>query len=129
LLRVTELSGLKAFVDADPKGFDLQVGEGGQRLSGGQRQAVAIARAMVGDPPILLLDEPSGSLDHSSEEHFKRSLAKASAGKTVVMVTHRTSLLELANRIVVLDGGRVVADGAKETVIEALRQGKIRGAS
>lgn len=129
LLRVTEISGLKAFVDAHPEGFDLQVGEGGQRLSGGQRQAVAIARAMVGDPPILLLDEPSGSLDHSSEEHFKRSLAKAAEGKTVIMVTHRTSLLEQANRIVVLDGGRVVADGAKETVIEALRQGKIRGAS
>lgn len=129
LLRVTEISGLKAFVDAHPEGFDLQVGEGGQRLSGGQRQAVAIARAMVDDPPILLLDEPSGSLDHSSEEHFKRNLARAAQGKTVVMVTHRTSLLELANRIVVLDGGRVVADGAKDTVIEALRQGKIRGAS
>ena len=129
LLRVTELSGLKPFVDASPEGFDLQVGERGQRLSGGQRQSVAIARAMVGDPPILLLDEPTGSLDHSSEEHFKRSLARAAEGKTVVMVTHRTALLELAHRIVVLDGGRVVADGAKETVIEALRQGKIRGAS
>lgn len=129
LLRVTELSGLKQYVDAHPDGFDLQIGERGQRLSGGQRQAVAIARAMVGDPPILLLDEPTGSLDHSSEEHFKRSLGRAAEGKTVVMVTHRTSLLELANRIVVLDGGRVVADGAKETVIEALRQGKIRGAS
>lgn len=129
LLRVTELSGLKPFVDAQPDGFDLQIGERGQRLSGGQRQALAIARAMVGDPPILLLDEPTGSLDHSSEEHFKRSLARASAGKTLVMVTHRTSLLELANRIIVLDGGRIVADGPKETVVEALRQGKIRGAS
>jgi len=129
LLRVAELSGLKSFIDAHPDGFDLQVGERGQRLSGGQRQSVAIARAMVGDPPILLLDEPTGSLDHSSEEHFKRSLAQASVGKTVIMVTHRTALLELAGRIVVLDGGRVVADGAKETVIEALRQGKIRGAS
>ncbi|WP_372983290.1 ATP-binding cassette domain-containing protein, partial [Marinobacter sediminum] len=129
LLRVAELSGLNAYVNAHPEGFDLQIGERGQRLSGGQRQAVAIARAMVGDPPILLLDEPSGSLDHSSEENFKRQLARAAEGKTVVMVTHRTSLLELANRIVVLDGGRVVADGAKETVIEALRQGKIRGAS
>lgn len=128
LLRVTELSGLKPFIDAHPDGFNLQVGERGQRLSGGQRQAVAIARAMVGDPPILLLDEPTGSLDHSSEEHFKSSLARAGEGKTVVMVTHRTSLLELADRIVVLDAGRVVADGAKDTVIQALRQGKIRGA-
>ncbi|MDO6822467.1 type I secretion system permease/ATPase [Marinobacter sp. 1_MG-2023] len=129
LLRVAELSGLKQYIDSHPDGFDLQVGERGQRLSGGQRQSVAIARAMVGDPPILLLDEPTGSLDHSSEEHFKRSLAKAAEGKTVVMVTHRTALLELADRIVVLDAGRVVADGAKATVIEALRQGKIRGAS
>ncbi len=129
LLRVTELSGLKPFVDAQADGFDLQVGERGQRLSGGQRQALAIARAMVGDPSILLLDEPTGSLDHSSEEHFKRSLGQATAGKTLVMVTHRTSLLELATRIIVLDGGRIVADGPKETVIEALRQGKIRGAS
>ena len=129
LLRVTELSGLKSFVDAQPDGFDLQVGERGQRLSGGQRQALAIARAMVGDPAILLLDEPTGSLDHSSEEHFKRSLAKAAENKTLLMVTHRTSLLELADRIIVLDGGRIVADGPKATVVEALRQGKIRGAS
>ncbi|PCM44485.1 type I secretion system permease/ATPase [Marinobacter sp. ANT_B65] len=129
LLRVAELGGLKQYIDAHPDGFDLQIGERGQRLSGGQRQSLAIARAMIGDPPILLLDEPTGALDHSSEEHFKRSLARAAKGKTVVMVTHRTSLLELADRIVVLDGGRIVADGAKDAVIEALRQGKIRGAS
>ena len=103
----------------------MMVGERGESLSGGQRQGVAIARAVIADPPIILLDEPTGSMDHSSEEEIKRQLASFAMGKTMIVVTHRTSLLELVNRIIVVDGGKIVADGPKQQVVEALRQGRI----
>ncbi|MFY0990708.1 type I secretion system permease/ATPase [Halomonas sp. C05BenzN] len=125
LLRAIELSGLQGLVNAHPHGVDLQVGERGQSLSGGQRQAVAIARALVHDPQILLLDEPTSSMDHASEEAFKASLKAYAHGKTMVVVTHRTSLLSLVDRIVVIDAGKVVADGPRDKVVEALRKGQI----
>ncbi|NLC20457.1 MAG: ATP-binding cassette domain-containing protein, partial [Halomonadaceae bacterium] len=125
LLRAIKLSGLDSLVNAHPHGVDLQVGERGQMLSGGQRQAVAIARAMVHDPQILLLDEPTSSMDHASEEAFKASLKAYSHGKTLIVVTHRTSLLALVERIIVIDAGKVVADGPRDKVVEALRKGQI----
>ncbi|WP_246007415.1 type I secretion system permease/ATPase [Halomonas nitroreducens] len=125
LLRAIELSGLEGLVNGHPQGVDLNVGERGQRLSGGQRQAVAIARALVHDPQVLLLDEPSSSMDHSTEEAFKARLKHYAQGKTMVVVTHRTSLLSLVDRIVVIDAGRVVADGPRDKVVEALRKGQI----
>jgi len=125
LLRAIKLSGLDGLVNAHPHGVDLQVGERGQMLSGGQRQAVAIARAMVHDPQILLLDEPTSSMDHASEEAFKANLKAYSHGKTLIVVTHRTSLLALVDRIIVIDAGKVVADGPRDKVVEALRKGQI----
>jgi ATP-binding cassette subfamily C protein LapB len=112
-----------------PSGLAMPVGEHGQLLSGGQRQSVTIARALLNDPAVLLFDEPTGSMDHSSEEDFKRNIAEYSQGKTLLVITHRTSLLELVNRIIVIDAGKIVADGAKEQVVEALRQGRIGRAS
>nr|WP_229800865.1 type I secretion system permease/ATPase [Halomonas hamiltonii] len=129
LLRALELAGLEALVNGHPHGVDLQVGERGQALSGGQKQAVAIARALVQDPPILLLDEPTSSMDNASEEAFKANLTRMSAGKTILVVTHRTSLLSLVDRIIVMDAGKVVADGPRDTVVEALRKGQIGRAS
>lgn len=129
LLNAVKLSGLEELVNAHPSGVDLQVGERGQRLSGGQRQAVAIARALVHDPRIVLLDEPSSSMDQASEEALKANLKHFTAGKTLVVVTHRTSLLSLVDRIIVVDGGKVVADGARDKVIEALKKGQIGRAS
>ncbi|MDI5984394.1 type I secretion system permease/ATPase [Halomonas sp. M4R5S39] len=125
LLRAIELAGLESLVNSHPHGVDLQVGERGQSLSGGQRQAVAIARALVHDPQILLLDEPTSSMDHASEETFKASLKAYAHGKTMIVVTHRTSLLSLVDRIVVIDAGKVVADGPRDKVVEALRKGQI----
>ncbi len=125
LLRAIKLSGLESLVNAHPHGVDLQVGERGQMLSGGQRQAVAIARALVHDPQILLLDEPTSSMDHASEESFKANLKQYAHGKTLLVVTHRTSLLSLVDRIIVIDGGKVVADGPRDQVVEALRKGQI----
>jgi len=125
VLRAAEVGGILEFVNNHPKGFDMTVGERGESLSGGQRQAVAIARSTINDPPILLMDEPTGSMDHSSEEEIKQRLRTYAAGKTLIVVTHRTSLLELVERIIVIDGGKVVADGPKSQVVEALRQGRI----
>jgi ATP-binding cassette subfamily C protein LapB len=103
----------------------MMIGERGESLSGGQRQRVAVGRALIGEPPILLLDEPTGSMDHSSEEEIKAQLRAYAEGKTMMIITHRTSLLELVDRIIVIDSGRIVADGAKAQVVEALRQGRI----
>lgn len=129
LLKACEISGLAPLVNSHPQGVDLPVGEHGQRLSGGQRQAVAIARAVVGDPQILLLDEPTSAMDHASEEAFKKRLAEYAEAKTLVVVTHRTSLLALVERIVVIDAGKVVADGPKDKVMAALRSGQVGRAS
>ena len=97
-------------------------------LSGGQRQAIAIARALVTDPPILILDEPTSSMDNRSEESFKQRLKEILPGKTLVLITHRASLLTLVDRLIVVDGGKVVADGQKDKVLQALSSGKIRTA-
>lgn len=129
ILEAVRLSGLTEFVNQHPMGLAMPVGEHGQLLSGGQRQSVSIARALLNDPPILLMDEPTGSMDHTSEEEFKRNLMQFAAHKTLLVITHRTSLLELVNRIIVIDGGKIVADGPKDQVVEALRQGRIGRAS
>ncbi|TVQ69633.1 MAG: type I secretion system permease/ATPase [Chromatiaceae bacterium] len=125
LLAAIRLSGLEALVNAHPKGVDLSVGEQGQALSGGQRQAVAIARALVNDPRILLLDEPTSAMDHASEEAFKQRLKAYAAPRTLVIVTHRTALLPLVDRVIVMDAGSVVADGPRDQVLEAMRNGQV----
>ena len=125
IIRSAEMGGILSLVNQHPQGFEMLIGERGESLSGGQRQGVAIARAVINDPPIMLLDEPTSSMDHSSEEDIKRRLADYAQGKTVVLISHRTSLLDLADRIIVMDGGRIMADGPKDQVITALRQGRI----
>lgn len=126
IVRAAERSGVATFVNRHPLGFDMPVGEHGSMLSGGQRQAVALARALVQDAPVLLLDEPTGSMDNSSEEHIKRELAGVVQDKTLILITHRASLLELVERVIVVDAGKVVADGPKAQVLEALRAGRIK---
>jgi len=125
VLQAAEICGLLDFVNSHPQGFDMLVGERGESLSGGQRQRVAVGRALIGEPPVLLLDEPTGSMDHSSEEDIKTRLRTYTQGKTMIVITHRTSLLELVDRIIVVDSGKIVADGPKAQVVEALRQGRI----
>jgi len=127
MLRAADIAGVSAFAGLHPRGFDMQLGERGEGLSGGQRQGVALARALLLDPPVVLLDEPSSSMDNSTEERLKHQLAAALEHRTVVLVTHRASLLALVDRLLVLDGGRLIADGPKELVLEALRAGKLRG--
>lgn len=125
MLEVAELSGVSELARQHPQGFDRPVGERGQLLSGGQRQAVLLARAMLLDPPILLLDEPTSAMDNTSEEILRNRLQSWAQGKTMLLITHRASMLSLVDRLVVLDNGHIVADGPKASVIEALRKGRV----
>ncbi|MCB6184414.1 type I secretion system permease/ATPase [Leeia sp. TBRC 13508] len=126
VLLAADLAGVSEFAYAHPSGFDMVIGERGESLSGGQRQSVAVARALLNDPPILILDEPTNGMDHTSEERLKGRLKEVLASrKTMLLVTHRTALLDLAERLIVIDGGQIVADGPKAQVVEALQQGRV----
>ncbi len=125
LVTAAERAGLTEFVNRHPRGFDMLVSERGESLSGGQRRCVAVARALIHEPNLMIMDEPTGSMDHSTEALVKAHLKAYSQGRTLVVVTHRNSLLELVDRIIVMDGGKVVADGPRDGVIAALREGRI----
>lgn len=129
ILRAATLAGVTEFVRTHPAGFGMPVGERGMALSGGQRQAVVIARALLHDPEILIMDEPSSNMDNSAEYNLKKRLASIIAGKTLILVTHRMSMLDLVDRLVVLDHGKVVADGPKDKVLEALASEQVRTAA
>jgi ATP-binding cassette subfamily C protein LapB len=126
VLAAAEIAGVTQFTNRHPAGFDMPVGERGASLSGGQRQSVAVARALLLSPPVYILDEPTNSMDNSSEEAFKQRFAGQLPHRTLILVTHRASLLTLVDRLIVMDGGRIVADGPKEQVLEALKQGQIK---
>lgn len=125
ILHAAEIAGVTDFAHLHPKGFDMLIGERGESLSGGQRQAVGIARAVLNDAPILLLDEPSSAMDHQSEDALKTRLRRFCVGKTMLLATHRSSLLDLADRLIVIDAGRIMADGPKAEVVQALQSGRI----
>ncbi len=125
MLRAASIAGVDEHLLRHPLGFDLPVGERGEALSGGQRQAIALARALVTDAPILVLDEPTHSMDQSSEERFKIRLLRELGDRTLLVITHRESLLTLVDTLLVVDGGRVVAFGAKDKVLAALAAGKV----
>ena len=129
VLAAAEVAGLNEYVNRHPRGFDMPVGERGESLSGGQRQAVGIARAVLHNAPLLLLDEPSSAMDFSTEATVTQRLAAFAQGKTVLLVTHRTSLLSLIDRVIVIDNGRVVADGPRERIMQALQSGRIAKAA
>jgi ATP-binding cassette subfamily C protein LapB len=121
-LQVARLTGLDAIAARHPRGFDMPIGEAGQGLSGGQRQLVALARCLLLRPRVLLMDEPTSSMDLQTEQYFLRRMALATQGQTVIVATHRLSVLELVERIVVIDGeGKVFADGPRDTVLDSLR--------
>ncbi len=124
LAQVSRVTGLDRLISAHPQGWDLGVGEMGGLLSGGQRQMVALARALVHQPDVLLMDEPTSSMDAQSELAFLRQLRDAAPHCTLVVVTHRPAVLELVQRIVVVDNGRIVMDGPRDAVLAALSGAK-----
>ena len=107
-----------------PDGYETMLTEGGKGLSGGQRQAICIARAFVGDPQIIIMDEPSSAMDSGSEQQLLKDLQTRLKDKTLILITHRGTLLSLVDRVVVFDSGRIVADGPKEKVLQAAQQAK-----
>jgi subfamily B ATP-binding cassette protein MsbA len=119
--RAAEAANALEFIRAQPDGFDTVVGDRGIRLSGGQRQRIAIARAILKDAPILILDEATSALDTESEWLIQAALQKLMSGRTTIVIAHRLSTVEHCDRIVVLDGGRVVEEGTHAGLIA--RQG------
>ena len=105
-----------------PDGYETALSEGGKGLSGGQRQAICIARAFVGDPQIVIMDEPSSAMDSGSEQQLLKDLQVRLKDKTLILITHRGTLLSLVDRVVVFDSGRIVADGPKDKVLQAVTQ-------
>lgn len=122
LLRAATIAGVTDFIKNNPAGFNLQVGERGLALSGGQRQAITIARTLLLDPDIVILDEPSSSMDVGVEAVLKLRLSSALKGKTLILITHRPSLLSLATRVIALEGGSIIADGPRAEVLADLQK-------
>jgi ATP-binding cassette subfamily C protein LapB len=113
ILVASKIAGVDTFVSKHPSGYDMILAERGEGLSGGQRQAITLARALIGRPPILLMDEPTSSMDVQNEAEVISRLSAHIGDRTLVIITHRTSLLELVDRVIVIDQGKVVADGPK----------------
>ena len=122
LLNAGKLSGLDEFISKVPGGYDLQLSDGGKGLSGGQRQLIALARAIVHKPTHFILDEPTSAMDMNAENLFIQQLNTILANSTMLVVTHRMPLLNLVDRIIVMQEGQIVEDGPKEEVIQKLNQ-------
>ncbi|MBC2667285.1 type I secretion system permease/ATPase [Novosphingobium flavum] len=127
MLEVAEATGAAAIAAGHPLGFDRPVGERGDTLSGGQRQAVAMARALMARPRLYLLDEPTSAMDQQTEAELLRTISTLGGeGTGFVIVTHKQTVLPHVDRIIVMDGGRIVADGPRDGVINALSEGRVR---
>ena len=123
IIEAARAAGVDEFVSRHPRGYDMNVGERGTNLSGGQRQTVAIARLLLTKPKIVFMDEPSGSMDMASERQLIKQLKQAfDENTTLIVSTHRYSMLEIVDRLIVVEQGRIVADGSKEEVIRALQK-------
>lgn len=129
LQQALKVSGLDALIGRHADGWSLAVGENGRALSGGQRQTVALARAIMADAPVLLLDEPASAMDSLQEQHICSSLKNYCQARTLLLITHRTSLLQLVDRLIVLDNGHLIADGPKQQVLDALAKGQLKRAT
>lgn len=125
LIKAVERASLSDWINRHPMGFEMPIAERGDSVSGGQKRCIAVARALVTEPNILIMDEPTGGTDLTTERLIIDQLSDYLENRTLLLVTHRNSLLTLANRILVVDAGQVVADGDRDTVVAALREGKV----
>ncbi|WP_231751108.1 type I secretion system permease/ATPase [Alteromonas sp. Mac1] len=117
LWEIAKQCGLAKVVNSHGNGFEQQVGEGGKQLSGGQRQSVSLARALIYNPAIFIMDEPTSAMDSANEAMMKETIREAIKGKTFILNTHRTTLLDLVDRVIVIENGKIIADGKKEDVL------------
>jgi ATP-binding cassette subfamily C protein LapB len=128
MVEAARVCGAHAFISTHPRGYGMTVGEGGGGMSGGQRQAVAAARLLLARPQVMLLDEPTSAMDQATELSVMTALRRAAGNKTMILVTHKLSLLDYVDRVIVLDSGMVVANGPKAEVLKALAEGQVRKA-
>lgn len=125
MMQLIKIIGLEELVKKSGQGDGLQVGERGSNLSVGQRHLVALARAILNNPPILVLDEPTTGLDVGLEKSLVNHVNKIAQDKTLIVITHRFAALEMVDRVIVLNNGKIVADGPKDKILNALSQKKI----
>lgn len=116
MLRVSQLSGAHNFIATLPSGYELCLADRGDGLSGGQRQSIALARALYGKPPIMVLDEPTSAIDTDTEAALVAKLKEEFAGRTLILVTHRPSLLALVDRVILMSRGRMVVEGSPDQI-------------
>ena len=120
LMHVAKITGINYYLDKHPTGFDLMIGENGAGLSQGQQQCVAIARALLPNPPIIIFDDATSEMDDNTENELRENIQDYLKDKTFVMVTHKLSMLSLVNRIIIIDNGRITLDGPKSDVLKTL---------
>jgi ATP-binding cassette subfamily C protein LapB len=120
ILAAAHISALDDFMALHPQGYDRQIGEGGQQLSGGQRQSLAIARSLLSQAQIILLDEPTSAMDSRTENDFKQRFAQYAKDKTVILITHKNTMLDLADRVVIMAEGTIVSDRPREELQQAM---------
>jgi ATP-binding cassette subfamily C protein LapB len=125
ILKAARLAGVDDFVRQHPSGYSMKIEEGGRSLSGGQRQSIGVARALLLEAAIYLFDEPTNSLDAKTEQMMIDRLKSGTLKHTSIVVTHKMSLLQLTERLMVMDSGKLIADGEKQAVLEALKTGRI----
>jgi ATP-binding cassette subfamily C protein LapB len=124
LVRVAQISGTHQFMGQIANGYDLRLADRGEGLSGGQRQSIAVARALAGSPPLILMDEPTSAMDAQTEGALIQRLGEELKGRTVILITHRPPLLQLVQRIILLDQGKIVSDGPRDNVLKQIMRPK-----
>jgi ATP-binding cassette subfamily C protein LapB len=117
IIAAAKIAGVHDFIAPHADGYSMMLRERGLGLSGGQRQAIAVARALVGNPAVLLLDEPTSATDMGGERQLIERMKLATANKTMLLITHRPSMIDLVERVIVIDAGRVLADGPKQAIL------------
>ena len=119
MIEASKLAGVHDFLGKHEAGYDLLIGERGEGLSGGERQSITLARALVSNPKILIMDEPTNSMDRQTETQFINKMKNISSDKTFIIVTHKMALLTLVDRVIIMDNGKIIADGPKEKVLSS----------
>jgi len=124
LIKASRIAGLDKFLGKHEAGFDLLVGERGEGLSGGEKQAITLARAIISNPSCLILDEPTNSMDIQTENDFIKNIKNVIEDKTLIIMTHKMSILELVHRVIILHDGKIIANGPKNEVVKSLQKSK-----